>query len=339
MMASTVDMLGRPLRDLRISLTDRCNLRCGYCMPAHIFGPEYSFLPQEHVLSVDEMARLARIFVSLGAAKIRLTGGEPLMRPQVARLVARIKDHSSGPEVALTTNGWFLADQASALKQAGLDRINVSLDALESGVAGKMNGRGWGSERALEGIEAALTAGLPIKVNMVVQRGINENQILPMARFFRDRKVTLRFIEFMDVGNYNEWSRERVVPSAEILEMLSREAELEPVEAGYRGEVAARYRYAGTAVEVGFISSVTAPFCCDCSRARLSADGQLFTCLFATRGVGLKRALRGGASDDELTAIICSAWGGRSDRYSEERAELSETGRNHDKVEMSYIGG
>lgn len=339
-MNSLNDSLGRPLRDLRISLTDRCNLRCGYCMPAHIFGPDYIFLPADRVLSFEEIARLARIFGRFGATKLRLTGGEPLLRPGVDRLVRMLKESGLFPDIALTTNGWLLATQARGLKEAGLDRVTVSLDALSPGPAGAMNGRGWGSGRALEGIDAAIAAGLPVKVNMVVQRGVNDGEISGMAAHCRKLGVTLRFIEFMDVGNHNGWSPERVVPSEEILARLSTEARLEPVAPSYRGEVAARYRYAGTEVEVGFVSSVTAPFCRDCGRARLSADGRLFTCLFAGEGIDLFSLLRGGATDEEVAQVISRAWAARTDRYSEIRAGLPQQDRARtEKVEMSYIGG
>lgn len=337
-MAKTRDTLGRPMRDLRISLTDRCNLRCGYCMPADVFGPEYAFLPPDRVLGFEEIVRLARAFGRLGVEKIRLTGGEPLLRPKVNELVKMLKETGQFPDLAITTNGWFLAAQAEALAAAGLDRVTVSLDALSAEVAGEMNGRGWGPDKALDGIAAAVGAGLPVKVNMVVQRGVNDGEIVPMARYCRDLGVTLRFIEFMDVGNHNGWDREQVVPSAEILARLSAEADLEPVAASCRGEVATRYRYSGTGGEVGFISSVTAPFCRDCSRARLSADGRLFTCLFATAGMDLAAALRAGASDLELEAMIGGRWARRSDRYSELRSAVGED-KKSGKVEMSFIGG
>jgi GTP 3',8-cyclase len=337
-MSSIADRLGRPLRDLRISLTDRCNLRCGYCMPAHIFGPDFAFLPASRVLGFPEIVRLASVFGHLGARKIRLTGGEPLMRPGVENLVRELKETGLFEEVALTTNGWFLAEKAAALREAGLDRINVSLDALSAEVSGQMNGRGWGAAAVLEGIEAARAVGLPVKINMVVQRGVNEGEIVPLASYCRERGLTLRFIEFMDVGNHNGWSLERVVPSGEILDTLAREWELEPVMPGYRGEVARRYRYADTEVEVGFISSVTAPFCRDCTRARLSADGRFFTCLFATSGLDLASALRSGVPDQEVEALVRRAWLGRSDHYSEERGEATGEPRER-KVEMSFIGG
>jgi cyclic pyranopterin phosphate synthase len=308
-------------------------------MPKELFGPDYAFLPQSAVLTDDEMVRLTRVFVRAGVRKLRITGGEPLLRPGLPALMERLAATAGAPDLSLTTNGWFLARLAPELARAGLRRVNVSLDALSDEVFGRLNGRGLGVARVMEGIEAALAAGLGVKINMVVQRGVNEGEILPMARHFRARGLTLRFIEYMDVGNSNGWRMEQVVPARDIVRAIAAEHPLEPLEPNYRGEVAARYRYAGTDVEIGLITSVTEPFCADCHRARLSADGKLFTCLFAAFGTDLKGPLRAGASDEELFALVVRIWRLRTDRYSEERAGHILAGEQRPKVEMSYIGG
>jgi len=331
-----LDTLGRPLHDLRISVTDRCNFRCVYCMPKEIFGKDYQFLPRAEILTFEEIERLVRIFVSLGVQKIRLTGGEPLVRRDLERLVeklARIGDL----DLTLTTNGSLLAQKARALADAGLRRVTVSLDSLDDETFKRMNDSDFPVAKVLAGIEAAKTAGLaPIKINMVTKRGVNDSSIVPMARYFKGTGMTLRFIEFMDVGSTNGWRLDDVAPAREIVAMIDREMPLEPVQAGYRGEVAARYRYKDGGGEIGVISSVTQPFCADCTRARLSADGSLYTCLFATEGHDLRALVRSGATDDEITHSIAALWTERTDRYSDLRSE--QTAGLH-KIEMSFIGG
>lgn len=333
-----LDKLHRPLHDLRISVTDRCNFRCSYCMPKEIFGEGYEFTPAADLLSFEEITRLAQIFARLGAVKLRLTGGEPLVRPQLHRLVGMLSGIPGVEDLTMTTNGYLLAAQAKALREAGLRRITVSLDSLDDGVFGKMNGLGLPASRVLKGIEAAVAAGLdPIKVNCVVQRGVNDHTLADLARHFKGTGIILRFIEFMDVGNRNGWKMDQVVPAAEIVRRISAELPLEPAEANYFGEVASRYRYLDGSGEVGVIESVTQPFCAECTRARLSPQGQLFTCLFGVKGRDLRAPLRAGATDDDLAALISDVWQARTDRYSELRASLS-TPRTH-KVEMFHIGG
>jgi cyclic pyranopterin phosphate synthase len=330
------DLRGRPLRDFRISVTDRCNFRCVYCMPKQIFGTDYPFLKREELLTFEEINRLARIFVTLGVEKIRLTGGEPLIRREVENLVellARIP----GIDLTMTTNGFLLPQKAGALMKAGLKRISVSLDSLDNDVFAVMNGADYTVERVLEGIEAAHAEGfMPIKINMVIKRGLNDGSILPMASRFRNSGHILRFIEYMDVGGTNGWRFDEVVPASEIIAIVDNKYPLEAIEPNYHGEVARRYRYKDGGGEIGVIASVTQAFCADCTRARLSAKGSLYTCLFATRGTDLRQYLRNGTSDDEIEAIISSIWSQRNDRYSEIRSP--ETARVF-KVEMSYIGG
>jgi len=335
-MAAPRDTLGRPIRDLRISVTDRCNFRCPYCMPKEAFGPGHAFLAEGRLMTAGELVRLVRAFAGLGVEKVRLTGGEPLLRSDLPALIAAIKQEGIH-DVSLTTNGWFLAKQASALRAAGLDRNNVSVDSLDEGVAGRMNGLGFSVARVLEGIDAAAAAGLPVKVNCVVQRGVNEGGVLDLCAYFRERGHVLRFIEFMDVGTTNHWLPAQVVPSRELVERVAAVWPLEPLGPLYRGEVAARYRYADGRGEIGIISSVTEPFCRDCHRARLSADGQLFTCLFAAAGTDLLGLVRSGAGDTEVAGKVAAVWAARSDRYSEERAALPPAPRP--RVEMSFIGG
>lgn len=289
-----LDTRNRPLRDLRISVTDKCNFRCQYCMPAEIFGPDFEFLPQHRLLSFEEITRLTRIFTSVGVGKIRITGGEPLMRKELPKLIEMIRQVEGVQDIAMTTNGSLLARHAKALKEAGLDRVTVSLDSLDDERFGRMNGRGYHVSDVLKGIEAAAEAGLSIKLNMVVQRGVNDEDILPMARFFREQKHTLRFIEFMDVGNSNGWKLDQVVPSSEIVQRIHEEMPLTPIDPNYFGEVASRYRYVGTDQEIGLISSVTQAFCSTCTRARLSAEGKLYSCLFASVGDDLRAPLREG---------------------------------------------
>ena len=332
----TLDVFRRPLRDLRISVTDRCNFRCVYCMPKEIFGKGYAFLPQDQVLTFEEIARLVRIFVELGVQKVRLTGGEPLVRRDLEQLVGMLAPIAD-LDLTLTTNGSLLAAKAAALAAAGLKRVTVSLDSLDDETFKRMNDVDFPVDRVLDGIAAAEAAGLtPIKVNMVVRRGLNEASVLPMARHFRGTGHTLRFIEYMDVGTSNGWRLDDVVPARELVAIIGREFPLEPVEPAYRGEVAGRYRYVDGAGEIGVISSVTQPFCADCTRARLSADGSLYTCLFATEGTDLRALLRGGASDDDIRVAVLAIWAAREDRYSELRSNDT---AGLKKIEMSFIGG
>jgi len=334
------DSRGRFLRDLRISVTDRCNFRCVYCMPKEVFGRNYPFLPHAELLTFEEIVRLARIFKAHGVEKIRLTGGEPLLRKNLERLVAMLAE-IGGLDLTLTTNGALLAKKAHALKDAGLNRVTVSLDALDDGVFRAMNDVDFPVSRVLDGIEAAAAAGLePVKVNMVVKRGVNDSEILPMARHFRSSGHILRFIEYMDVGHTNGWRMDDVVPSAEVIRIIGREFSLEPADANYRGEVAERWRYLESsgsgAGEIGVISSVTQAFCSNCTRARLATDGKLYTCLFATQGYDLRALLRGGSADDAIANYLAAVWSQRGDRYSEIRSERTKA---LPKVEMSYIGG
>jgi GTP 3',8-cyclase len=327
------------LRDLRISVTDRCNFRCPYCMPADVFGPGHAFLRDPQLMTLGEITRIVRAFRGLGVEKVRLTGGEPLLRPDVPQLVGTLKREVGLRDVALTTNGWLLEKLAPALVAAGLDRLNVSVDSLDDAVAAKMNGLGFRVGRVLRGIDAAAALGLPIKINCVVQRGVNDHELPAICDYFRERRHTLRFIEFMDVGNTNHWSADRVVPAREVVDRIHALWPLEPVGPAYRGEVAARYRYLDGRGEIGIISSVTEPFCRDCHRARLSADGKLFTCLFASLGWDVLGALRAGAQEAELEQFLARIWRGRLDRYSDERAAVLAAGEVRPKVEMSYIGG
>ena len=340
------DALARPLRDLRISVTDRCNFRCSYCMPKDVFDHDYAFLPQSSLLSFEEIARIAALFVAHGTRKLRLTGGEPLLRRHLERLVemlARLRTVDGDPvDLTLTTNGSLLEKKAAALKAAGLGRVTVSLDALDDAVFRRMNDADFPVADVLRGIDAAERASLgPIKINMVVKRGTNDHEIVPMARHFRGRDVALRFIEYMDVGATNGWRMDEVVPSADIVALLSAEFGLVPLPAATPGETAERWRYAdGAAGEIGTISSVTRAFCHECNRARLSTEGKLFLCLFASRGHDLRGLVRGGASDAEILAAIGLIWHGRSDRYSELRGLAqapAEAGER--RVEMHYIGG
>jgi cyclic pyranopterin phosphate synthase len=329
------DNLERPLRDLRVSVTDRCNFRCVYCMPKEVFGRDYAFLERRELLTFEEIQRLARVFVAHGVEKIRITGGEPLVRRDLERLIEQLAT-IDGLDLTLTTNGSLLPQKAQALRDAGLRRVTVSLDSLDDRVFSAMNDVDFPVQRVLEGIDAAAAAGLPVKVNMVVKRGLNEQAILPMAREFRERGHILRFIEYMDVGHTNGWRMDDVVPAAEIVETIETEFPLEPLGPNYPGEVARRWRYQDGAGEIGVIASVTQPFCGTCTRARLSAEGRLYTCLFAMRGHDLRALVRGGASDEELHEAIGTIWRGRADRYSELRSAQT---ADLPKVEMSYIGG
>ena len=330
------DAFGRPLRDLRISVTDRCNFRCTYCMPREVFGKDYAFLPHHDLLNFEEITRLARLFVAEGVRKIRLTGGEPLLRRDLDRLVAQLAQ-LPGIDLSLTTNGSLLAKRAVALKAAGLQRVTVSLDALDEATFQQMNDADYPVARVLEGIEAAAAAGLgPVKVNAVIKRGVNEHAILDLARHFRGTPHIVRFIEFMDVGASNGWKLDEVVPSRALVDRIHAEFPLVSLQPQYRGEVAQRWQYADGQGEVGVISSVTQAFCSNCSRLRLSTDGRLYTCLFAQNGTDLRTPLRAGADDAALRAQLQAVWGVRTDRYSELRT--AETARQQ-KIEMSYIGG
>jgi len=336
--APPIDQLGRPLRDLRISVTDRCNFRCPYCMPAEVYGEKYRFLPRPELLSFEEIERLVRIMAPLGVEKLRITGGEPLLRHDLPRLLERLARVDGVRDLTLTTNGYLLAAQAQGLADAGLRRITVSLDSHDDDTFGRMNGRGYGTARVLEGIEAAAAAGLsPIKINCVVQRGVNEHSIVPLARRFKGTGQVLRFIEYMDVGTLNHWEPAQVVSAKEIVTAIDAVFPLEPLEPAYAGEVAERWAYRDGSGEVGVIASVTQPFCRGCTRARLTIEGRLVTCLFAAGGRDLRGPLRSGASDDELREIVAGTWARRSDRYSEERAEQ----RSHPapRLEMYQIGG
>ncbi|MSQ26599.1 MAG: GTP 3',8-cyclase MoaA [Dehalococcoidia bacterium] len=336
-MNKPTDQFQRPLHDLRISVTDRCNFRCTYCMPKEVFGRDFEFLPHGAVLKFEEIVRLAAVFVGLGVEKLRITGGEPLVRRDIEKLIGMLAGVPGVKDLTLTTNGALLPRKAQPLKDAGLQRITVSLDSLRDDVFKAMNDVDFPVQGVLDGITAAEAAGLhPIKVNMVVKRGLNDADIVPMARYFRDRGHILRFIEFMDVGATNGWRMDDVVSGEAIAAMIDAEMPLEPIPSRYPGEVARRFRYRDGSGETGVITSVTQPFCGSCTRARLSADGSLYTCLFATTGTDLRGPLRSGASDDELRAVLVGLWGDRRDRYSELRSEATAPDR---KVEMSYIGG
>ncbi|MDR0267399.1 MAG: GTP 3',8-cyclase MoaA [Paenibacillus sp.] len=332
-----IDQLARPMRDLRISVTDRCNFRCTYCMPKEFFGDDYAFMSKDQLLSLEEITRLAELYASLGIRKIRLTGGEPLLRRGLPELVKMLSSIRGIEDIGCTTNGLLLGQQAQNLYDAGLRRMNVSLDALDPDLFGKINGRGITSSTILRNIELADEIGFQVKVNMVVQKGINEQEILPMADYFKKMGITLCFIEFMDAGNSNDWSLERGVTKQDIFERLGGANVLVPVPPRYPGEVAQRFRYKDGQAEVGFISSVSDAFCSSCTRVRLSSDGKIYNCLFASKGFDLRALLRGGASDEELLAAIRKTWEQREDRYSEERTEY--TAKNRKKIGMSYIGG
>ena len=332
------DTLGRPLRDLRISVTDRCNFRCPYCMPRERYHEHYRFLKSTERLSFEEIVRLTRLFLQLGVRKLRITGGEPLLRAGLAELIGDLTTLPGVDDVALTTNGVLLAQHAAQLRAAGLQRVTVSLDSLDPAIFARMAGDLGNPEEVLAGIAAAQRAGLaPIKINAVVQRGINDHTVLDLLGHFRGTGITVRLIEYMDVGNRNDWQRAQVVPSRELLQLIGARWPLTPLERNHVGEVAERHAYADGAGEIGFISSVSQPFCGDCSRARLSSDGVLYTCLFATRGLDLRSPLRAGASDDELLSAISNCWQARGDRYSELRGRIDLHGAA--RVEMNHVGG
>jgi len=331
------DRFDRPLRDLRISVTDRCNFRCPYCMPEAIFGEKYQFLGREKLLSFEEIARLTQIIVQLGAVKVRITGGEPLVRRELEKLIALLVQIEGVADIAMTTNGVLLPEKAAALRAAGLRRVTISLDSLDDTVFRRMNGNKAGVADVLAGIDAAEKAGFtPIKINCVVQRGVNDHTLVDLARYFKERGHVIRFIEYMDVGTLNGWQMDDVVTADEIVALIHQAMPLEQITANYHGEVARRYRYQDGSGEIGLITSVTQPFCGACNRMRLSADGEIYTCLFATRGTDLKTPLRAGASDADLATIIRKTWGKRLDRYSEERFALTTP---REKVEMYHIGG
>ncbi|MEZ2717994.1 GTP 3',8-cyclase MoaA [Niallia circulans] len=331
------DRLGRPLQDLRISVIDRCNFRCTYCMPREIFGKDFSFLPKDQLLSFEEIERLAKLFVQLGVRKIRLTGGEPLLRRDIATLIEKLAAIDGLEDIGLTTNGMLLGKMAKSLKQAGLERVNVSLDALDDKVFQSINDSGIPTKKILDSIEQARKAGLSVKVNMVVKKGMNDQQVIPMAKYFKEQEIPLRYIEFMDVGQTNGWDFSQVITKKQLFEQLSQHFELEPVDSAYIGEVAKRYRYVGTNAEVGFITSVSESFCSTCTRARLAADGKFYTCLFASGGLDLRTLLRSNADNQTILQSIVPTWKNRNDRYSDERTE--ESAKYRKKMEMSYIGG
>ncbi|PEF60998.1 GTP 3',8-cyclase MoaA [Bacillus cereus] len=340
MKSVTLDKLQRPLKDLRISVTDRCNFRCRYCMPEEIFGPDYSFLSNDKILSFDEIERITRIFVSLGVRKLRITGGEPLLRRGLPKLIERLNKIDGVEDIGLTTNGSLLKKFAPDLYKAGLSRVTVSLDSLEEERFFYLNGNRSKVQWVLEGIQAAAAAevGMKIKINMVVQKGKNEQDILQMAQYFKENKHILRFIEYMDVGNYNGWDLKEVVSKQEIVDTIHQVMPLERIEANYSGEVATRYRYIGSDEEIGIISSVTDSFCSSCTRARISAEGKLYTCLFASKGNDLRELLRSEHTDEDITDVVRDIWNNREDRYSDER--LNHTNKKAiPKIEMSHIGG
>ncbi|HCI86133.1 MAG TPA: GTP 3',8-cyclase MoaA [Dehalococcoidia bacterium] len=336
------DKLNRPVRDLRISVTDRCNFRCTYCMPAEIFGERYEFLPRPEILTFEEIERVARIFAAVGVNKLRITGGEPLVRANLSELIERLSSIEEIEDIALTTNGYLLPKYANELKEAGLKRLTISLDSIDEEIFKKMSGRPQGPANTLEGIKLATELGFsPIKINVVVQRAVNDHTLVDTARYFKGTGAIVRFIEFMDVGTKNGWELSEVVTSKEVIDMIGSEFPLEPVDPNYTGEVASRYRYKDGDGEIGVISSVSEPFCGSCTRARLSTDGKLVTCLFASGGTDLKEALRSGQSDEEIAEMIGGIWTNRSDRYSELRSKATDlyVGAEGDKVEMYYIGG
>ena len=328
------------MRDLRVSVTDRCNFRCPYCMPAEIYGEAYEFLPRAEILTFEELTRLVGIFAELGIVKLRITGGEPLMRNDLPKLTGMLAAVDGIEDLTLTTNGYLLGQFAQALKDAGLHRITISLDSLDDEVFKAMNGRGFTTQRVLEAIQTADDVGLsPIKINCVVQKGVNDHTIVDLARHFKGTGHIVRYIEYMDVGNRNGWRSEQVVPAGEIIAKIDAEMPLEPVESNYHGEVANRYRYKDGSGEIGVIASVTKPFCGDCTRVRLSTDGRIFTCLFASKGVSLRDPMRAGATDSELREILTAIWTVRTDRYSEERAASPSRPGSPKKIEMYQIGG
>ncbi len=339
---AAVDRRGRPLHDLRISVTDRCNFRCGYCMPRSQFGPGFRFLPPKEILSFEEVARIAHLAVGLGVRKLRITGGEPLLRrdlPVMLAMLPRQRPSGEPVDLAMTTNGSLLARHAEALRRAGLRRVTVSLDSLDEREFTRLSDSNVPVTVVLEGIEAARRAGLGVKVNAVIRRGVNDGGMVELARYFHEQSIPLRLIEFMDVGNSNDWRLGEVLTAAEMLERIGAQLPLEPLDSAYRGEVARRYRYLDGRGELGVIASVSQPFCGDCTRARLSAQGRLYTCLFAADGLDLRARLRSGVSDEELRGELGRLWSERLDAYSERRGLISLGKPSRKKIEMSYIGG
>ncbi|WP_434121982.1 GTP 3',8-cyclase MoaA [Salinicoccus roseus] len=340
MVESITDKFGRPIRDLRISVTDRCNFRCSYCMPKEIFGDDFEFMKKDELLSFEELERIAKIYASLGVKKLRITGGEPLLRKDLHELIARLNQIEGIEDIGMTTNGLLLKKHGKKLYDAGLRRLNISLDAMDDELFGQINDRGIGTSRIIKQIEYAISLGFEIKINMVVQKGLNEHEILPMARFFKTMPVTLRFIEFMDVGNDNGWNFDKVITKKEILAMLEDEFDIEPLNPAYYGEVAKVYRHKDAESYLGFITSVSESFCSTCTRARLSSDGKFYGCLFAVQGFDIKQIMREGISDDELVEVLTGVWNKRDDRYSDLRTEITaENRRKRNKINMSYIGG
>lgn len=337
-MTQVSDKLNRPLRDLRISVTDQCNFRCSYCMPKEVFGPDYAFLPKSVVLSNQEIVFAAKSFAALGVQKIRLTGGEPLLRPDLCELIESLKVETGIEDISLTTNASLLPRYAKRLKEVGLKRINISLDSLDTERFAIMSGGRSSPAAVIRGIDAAEAAGLPVKINMVAKLGTTDVDILPMVDYFRARKITLRFIEFMDVGETNGWKMDQVVPAKELLKTIASKYAFEPVEPDYQGEVASRYRFTDTGSEFGIITSITNPFCGNCNRARISAEGKLFTCLFATDGTDLRKQIRSGISQNDFTDFVSKLWISRDDQYSEDRSK-GRPSKSDKKIEMSYIGG
>lgn len=333
------DTLQRPVKDLRISVTDRCNFRCHYCMPEEIYGHKYEFLSRENILTFEEITRVARLFVRLGVTKLRLTGGEPLLRHELHKLIGKLAAIEGITDLALTTNGYLLRKYGELLREAGLRRVTISLDTLNADLFPKMAGKHLHLEHVLSGIAFARELGFsPIKINSVIQKGVNDAEILPLLEFALDRGFIIRFIEYMDVGNVNDWRRDEVVSAREIVEVIKQHYDLEPLDSNYPGEVASRFRITGNGGEFGVIASVTQPFCQSCTRARLSADGKLFTCLFGAEGKDIKALLRSGESDEHVLQFLSTIWRQRADRYSEERVKLQERKKNK-KVEMYHIGG
>ena len=336
-MVPILDKFRRPLRDLRVSVTDRCNFRCPYCMPAEIYGERYQFLPRNDLLTFEEITRIVNITVGLGVKKVRITGGEPLVRQDVEKLVSMISRINGVEDLAMTTNAYLLSGMAQTLKDAGLHRITVSMDSVDDDVFQRMNGRGFGTAKVMNGIDSAKRAGFnPIKINAVVQKGINDHTLVDLAKWCRDNGHIPRFIEYMDVGTLNEWKLDEVIPASEIVRIIGEELPVEQLDPAYVGEVARRYRYLDDKGEFGVISSVTQPFCGDCTRLRLSPEGRIVTCLFAETGTDLREPMRNGATDEQVSDIIQGTWRVREDRYSEERTTMNEP---RSKVEMYHIGG
>ncbi|WP_414048169.1 GTP 3',8-cyclase MoaA [Macrococcus equi] len=337
MMEQIKDKLGRPIRDLRISVTDRCNFRCTYCMPKEVFGDDYVFLPKDQLLTFEELIRLAKVYAKLGVKKIRITGGEPLLRRDLPVLIAELNKIDGIEDIGLTTNGLLLKKHGQALFDAGLRRINVSLDALDETFEA-INGRGIKASQILEQIDYAVAIGLKVKVNMVIQKGLNDNQMIPMVQYFKDKQITLRFIEFMDVGNDNGWNFDKVISKQQMIDIISSEFDIKPVAPKYYGEVAKYYQHDNGA-NIGFITSVSESFCSSCTRVRLSSDGKIFGCLFATDGYDIKSFIRNGATDEALEEKLTQLWNKRDDRYSDERTEETVRNRKKKKIDMNYIGG